>query len=115
MAADATAGHRVHRGQLLLARLGAVSADALLPFGSLLQLGQANHCAIAATGKWTIIAHGATRQWTQLRPAPPRDSTGVFDMPALEGLASEPGSGQPELGLERPVALFDVVVWFEPS
>jgi hypothetical protein len=40
---------------------------------------------------------------------------GVFDMPALEGLASEPGSGQPELGPERPVALFDVVVWFEPG
>jgi hypothetical protein len=39
--------------------------------------------------------------------------SGVFDMPALEGLASEPGSGQPELGPERPVALFDVVVWFE--
>jgi hypothetical protein len=40
---------------------------------------------------------------------------GVFDMPALEGLASEPGSGQPELGPERPVALFDVVVWLEPG
>jgi hypothetical protein len=40
---------------------------------------------------------------------------GVFDMPALEGLASEPGSGQPELGPERPVALFDVGVWFEPG
>jgi hypothetical protein len=40
---------------------------------------------------------------------------GVFDMPALEGLASEPGSGQPELGPERPVALFDVFVWFEPG
>jgi hypothetical protein len=40
---------------------------------------------------------------------------GVFDMPALEGLASEPGSGQPELGQERPVALFDVGVWFEPG
>jgi hypothetical protein len=42
-------------------------------------------------------------------------SWGVFDMPALEGLASEPGSGQPELGPERPVALFDVGVWFEPG
>jgi hypothetical protein len=40
---------------------------------------------------------------------------GVFDMPALECLASEPGSGQPELGPERPVALFDVGVWFEPG
>jgi hypothetical protein len=39
-----------------------------------------------------------------------RASWGVFDMPALEGLASEPGSGQPELGPERPVALFDVFV-----
>jgi hypothetical protein len=44
-----------------------------------------------------------------------RDSEGAFDMPALEGLASEPGSGQPELGPERPVALFDVFVWFEAS
>jgi hypothetical protein len=43
------------------------------------------------------------------------DAWGVFDMPALEGLASEPGSGQPELGPERPVALFDVGVWFEPG
>jgi hypothetical protein len=42
-----------------------------------------------------------------------RDNEGAFDMPALEGLASEPGSGQPELGPERPVALFDVFVWFE--
>jgi hypothetical protein len=40
---------------------------------------------------------------------------GVFDMPALEGLANEPGSGQPELGPERPVALFDVFVWLEPG
>jgi hypothetical protein len=43
------------------------------------------------------------------------DRWGVFDMPALEGLANEPGSGQPELGLKRPVALFDVFVWFEPG
>jgi hypothetical protein len=49
------------------------------------------------------------------RALPRRTNEGVFDMPALEGLASEPGSGQPELGLERPVALFDVVVWFEPG
>jgi hypothetical protein len=32
----------------------------------------------------------------------------VFDTPALEGLASEPDSGQPELDPERPDALFDV-------
>jgi hypothetical protein len=44
-----------------------------------------------------------------------RTISSVFDMPALEGLASEPGSGQPELGPERPVALFDVGVWFEPG
>jgi hypothetical protein len=37
-------------------------------------------------------------------------SSGVFDTPALEGLASESGSGQPELGPEWPVALFDVFV-----
>jgi hypothetical protein len=42
------------------------------------------------------------------------DIEGVFDMPALEGLASEPGSGQPEFGPERPVA-FNVDVWFEPG
>jgi hypothetical protein len=40
---------------------------------------------------------------------------GVFDMPALEGLASEPGSGQPELGPERPEALFDVFAPSEPG
>jgi hypothetical protein len=40
---------------------------------------------------------------------------GVFDMPALEGLASEPGSGQPELGPERPEALFDVFAPTEPG
>jgi hypothetical protein len=40
---------------------------------------------------------------------------GVFDMPALEGLASEPGSGQPELGPERPGALFDVFAPTEPG
>jgi hypothetical protein len=38
----------------------------------------------------------------------PWETMGLFDMPALEGLASEPGSGQPELGPERPEALFDV-------
>jgi hypothetical protein len=43
-----------------------------------------------------------------------RDIEGVFDMLALEVLASEPGSGQPEFGPERPVA-FNVVVWFEPG
>jgi hypothetical protein len=32
----------------------------------------------------------------------------VFDMPTLEGLASEPDSDQPELGPEMPKALFDV-------
>jgi hypothetical protein len=40
---------------------------------------------------------------------------GVFDMPALEGLASEPGSGQSELGPERPEALFDVFAPTEPG
>jgi hypothetical protein len=45
------------------------------------------------------------------RPA----SKGVFNMPALEGLASESGSGQPELGPERPEALFDVFASTEPG
>jgi hypothetical protein len=40
---------------------------------------------------------------------------GVFDTPALEGLASEPDSGHPELGPERPDALFDVFAPTEPG
>jgi hypothetical protein len=40
---------------------------------------------------------------------------GVFDTPALEGLASEPGSGQPELGPERSEGLFDVFAPTEPG
>jgi hypothetical protein len=40
---------------------------------------------------------------------------GVFDTPALEGLASEPGSGQPELGPEKSEGLFDVFVPTEPG
>jgi hypothetical protein len=40
---------------------------------------------------------------------------GVFDTPALEGLASEPGSGQPELDPERSEGLFDVFAPTEPS
>jgi hypothetical protein len=47
--------------------------------------------------------------------APSAVFMGVFDMPAVEGLASEPGSGKPELGPERPEALFDVFAPTEPG
>jgi hypothetical protein len=55
----------------------------------------------AQHARWATVARSRTE--------------GVFDMPALEGLANEPGSGQPELGPERPETLFDVFVWFEPA
>jgi hypothetical protein len=44
-----------------------------------------------------------------------RQYKGVFDMSVLGGLASEPGSGQPELCPERPEALFDVFAPTEPG
>jgi hypothetical protein len=66
--------------------------------------------ARAATPAAASCAACQARRWLGRE-----ETEGVFDTPALEGLASKPGSGQPELGPERPEGLFDVFAPTEPG
>jgi hypothetical protein len=88
-----------------------------MPRSALIEGGDGTRGQQAKSDKGSRVARSGSGLCTSASPKGESRALqafkGVFDMPAPEGLASEPGSGQPELGPERPVALFDVGVWFE--